>query len=179
MTTNTTKTSKLLTGTQVPALEVKTLDGKTWKLIDRQPENLTLIIFYRGWFCPICKTYLEEIDRHLADFAKLGVKVIAVSGDSQAKAQACQDNWQINNLTIGYAASIQLMRDWGLYLSKGAFEHEPNLFCEPGFFLVKNDGTLYYTAINSGPFGRPSIGEMLGSIEFVLAKKYPIRGTEK
>ncbi|PMB46974.1 alkyl hydroperoxide reductase, partial [Fischerella thermalis CCMEE 5330] len=32
VTTNTTNTTKLLTGTQVPELEVKTLDGKVWKL---------------------------------------------------------------------------------------------------------------------------------------------------
>lgn len=178
MTTNTTMTAKLMTGTQVPELEVKTLDGKLWKLSQQKPQNLTMLIFYRGWFCPICQTYIEDLNNNLKDFAKLGVEVIALSGDSQEKAQQSRDNWGIQQLTIGYEANIDLMRRWGLYISQGAFENEPPLFCEPGLFLVKPDGILYYAAINSAPFGRPQISEILWAIEFVLEKKYPIRGTE-
>ncbi|YAF98833.1 MAG: redoxin domain-containing protein [Nodularia sp. CChRGM 3473] len=42
------------------------------------------MIFYRGWFCPICHNYLAELERLLDDFTKLGVEAIAISGDSQA-----------------------------------------------------------------------------------------------
>ncbi|MBE9192598.1 AhpC/TSA family protein [Gloeocapsopsis crepidinum LEGE 06123] len=168
--------TKLMTGTQIPELEVKTLDGNFWKL--EQKPQFTMIVFYRGWFCPICQSYLTEIANHLEDFANLGVDVIALSGDSREKAQQSQNDWGIQNLTIGYEASIDLMRRWGLYISKGAFENEPPLFCEPGLFLVKPDGILFYAAINSGPFGRPPISEMLSSIDFVLKKNYPVRGTE-
>jgi peroxiredoxin len=63
MTTNTKKTIKLLTGIQVPELEVKTLDGKLWQLSEQKPQNFTLIIFYRGWFCPICHSYLGVAEK--------------------------------------------------------------------------------------------------------------------
>jgi peroxiredoxin len=178
MTTTETKTTKLLTGTHVPELEVKTLDGKLWKLSERKPQNLTMVVFYRGWFCPICRSYLAELERLLEDFTKLGVEAIAISGDSQAAAQKSIQEWGIQNLIIGYEASIDLFRRWGLYISKGAFEKEPPLFCEPGFFLVKPDGTLFYAAVNSAPFGRPSISDMLSAIEFILKKNYPVRGTD-
>ncbi len=178
MMTNTTKTTKLLTGTQVPKLEVKTLDGKVWKLSEQKPQNFTLIIFYRGWFCPICHSYLAEFERLLDDFTKLGVKVIAISGDCQADAQKSIQEWGLQNLTVGYEGSTDLFRSWGLYISKGEFEKEPPLFCEPGFFLVKPDGTLFYAAANSAPFGRPSISDMLSAIEFILNKNYPVRGTD-
>lgn len=179
MTTKTeTMTAKLMTGTQVPELEVKTLAGKLWKISEQKPQNLTMIVFYRGVFCPICHSYLAEIDRLLDDLKQLGVEVIALSGDSQESAQQSKDEWGIQNLTIGYEASLEFMRSWGLYISKGAFENEPSLFCEPGLFLVKPDGILFYAAVNSGPFGRPPISEMLSSIDFVLKKDYPIRGTE-
>lgn len=178
VTTNTTNTTKLLTGTQVLELEVKTLDGKLWKLSEQQPKNFTLIIFYRGWFCPICHNYLAELERLLDDFTKLGVEAIAISGDSQADAQKSITEWGIKNLTVGYEASIDLFRSWGLYISKGAFEKEPPLFCEPGFFLVKPDGTLFYAAVNSAPFGRPPISDMLSAIDFVLPRNYPVRGTD-
>jgi peroxiredoxin len=170
--------NKLLTGQKVRSLEVNTLDGKIWKLSEQKPEKLTLIIFYRGWFCPICKSYGQEINKNIAQFKQLGIEVIYLSGDNQEKAQESQKLWEIDQLTIGYGVSLQTMRDWGVYISKGVKENEPPTFCEPAFFLVKNDGTLYYVSLNSNPFGRPSIQEMLGGIEFLLAKDYPIRGTE-
>jgi hypothetical protein len=40
-----------------------------------------------------------------------------------------------------------------LYLSRGTFENEPPLFCEPGLLLLKPDGTLDYAAMNSASLG--------------------------
>nr|WP_069791714.1 peroxiredoxin-like family protein [Cyanobacterium sp. IPPAS B-1200]OEJ77707.1 alkyl hydroperoxide reductase [Cyanobacterium sp. IPPAS B-1200] len=170
--------NKLLTGKKVPSLEVNTLDGKIWKLSAQKPEKLTLIIFYRGCFCPICKSYGQEINKNIPQFEQLGVKVIYVSGDSHEKAQESQQTWQLDKLPIGYGVSLQTMRDWGVYISEGVQENEPPTFSEPAFFLVKDDGTLYYVGLNSNPFGRPSIQEMLGGIEFLLSNDYPTRGTE-
>ncbi|MBD6621298.1 redoxin domain-containing protein [Komarekiella sp. 'clone 1'] len=104
----TTNTTKLFTGTQVPELAVKTFDGKLWKLSEQQPQNFTLIIFYRGWFCPICHNYLAELERLLDDFTKLGVEAIAISGDSQADAQNSIQEWEIKNLTVGYEGKLLL-----------------------------------------------------------------------
>lgn len=38
----------------VPALEVATVGGGTWKLADQTPENFTMVVFFRGLHCPIC-----------------------------------------------------------------------------------------------------------------------------
>ena len=40
----------------VPALEVETLNG-SWSLADQNPENFTMVVFYRGLHCPICSKY--------------------------------------------------------------------------------------------------------------------------
>ena len=50
------------------------------------------------------------------------------------------------------------------------------LFGEPGLFLIRPDHTVYYQAIQSMPFGRPSFRGMLGGIDFVLENDYPARG---
>ncbi len=46
---------------EVPVLKVKTVNGMKWDLRDQQPENFTLVVFYRGLHCPVCKKYLEEL----------------------------------------------------------------------------------------------------------------------
>ncbi len=53
---------------------------------------------------------------------------------------------------------------------------EPALFSEPGVFIVRPDGTLYYGAVLTMPFARPQFQDLLGAIEFAIAKDYPARG---
>ena len=53
---------------------------------------------------------------------------------------------------------------------------EPALFSEPGLFLVRPDGTLYFGTVQTMPFARPNFREILGALDFVLAKGYPARG---
>ena len=165
----------------VPALEVATLGGGTWRLADRSPEAFTLIVFYRGLHCPICAGYLRDLDRKLQDFADLGVEVIAISGDDEARAQQAKQDWKLESLTIGYGQDLENARDWGLYISTSrgktstGFE-EPALFAEPGLFLVRPDGTLYFGSVQTMPFARPGFAEILKAIAFVKEKDYPARG---
>ena len=53
---------------------------------------------------------------------------------------------------------------------------EPPLFSEPGLFLIRPDGTLYFGTVQTMPFARPTIPEIMGAIDFVIEKKYPARG---
>ena len=178
MSTAQVTSTKLQTGVLAPSLEVQTVGGQVWKLADQHPQNYTMILFYRGLHCPICKQQLGELEQRLEEFRKLGVETLAISGDSQDRAQTTQQEWKIPNVTIGYGLSVESMRRWGLYVSKGASEKEPPLFNEPALFLIKPDRTVAYAVINSGPFGRPHLSDVAEGIDFILKNQYPIRGTE-
>ncbi len=165
----------------VPDLEVETLDGPTWKLAEAKPDNFTMIVFYRGLHCPICSNYMRDLDRKIADFAKRGVEVIAISTDDGGRARDTKDAWGLENTKIGYGISIENARAWGLYISASrgktsAGIEEPPLFNEPGIFLVRPDGTLYAVLTGSMPFARPHFSEILKALDFILEKDYPGRG---
>jgi peroxiredoxin len=162
--------------TKAPELEVKTLDGGTWKLAEQNPEHFTMIVFYRGLHCPVCKGYLGALNGTIEDFRSRGVEVIAISGDTRERAEQSRADWGIENGPIGYGQSIDSMREWGLFVSRAIKENEPELFGEPGLFLIRPDGTVFYESIQSMPFGRPSFQEMRGAIDFVLQNDYPARG---
>ncbi len=68
------------------------------------------------------------------------------------------------------------MRAWGLFVSRSIKDGEPAEFAEPGLFLISPDGTVYYEAVNSMPFGRPQFGDLLQAIDFVTENDYPARG---
>lgn len=159
-----------------PPLTVPLTTGEEWSLHDRTPDHFTLIVFYRGLHCPICKGYARQFQSLLDEFEERGVEVVAVSMDDRERAEQTVDEWSLDRLPVGYGLSEADARRWGLYLSRGVKDAEPGLFSEPGLFLVEPDGTLYYAAVNSMPFGRPDPDELLDGLDFVLKNDYPARG---
>ncbi len=165
----------------VPVLSVPTLTHGDYLLTSDAPQNFTLVVFYRGLHCPICLKYLLELARLHQDFEKRGVKVIAISSDSRDRAQALADKLPSPDLRIGYGLGLTAARQWGLYISTSRGQtsigiEEPPRFSEPGVFIVRPDGTLYYGAVQTMPFARPHFDELLAAIDFALAKNYPARG---
>ena len=165
----------------VPALNVATVGGGTWSLADQSPENFTMVVFYRGLHCPICSKYLGDLNNRAADFEAKGVSIVVLSSDSQERAETAKAEWGLDNLTVGYGVSLETAREWGLYISAGIGTtsigiEEPTLFSEPGLFLVRPDGTLYFGSVQTMPFARPAFGDIAGALDFVLAKNYPARG---
>lgn len=165
----------------VPALELPTLDHGPYALSAQKPMRATLVVFYRGLHCPICFKYLLELGRLREDFEKRGVEVIAISSDTQERARAMADKLGAPQLRVGYDLPLDVARAWGLYVStsRGMTSigiEEPALFSEPGVFIVQADGSLYYGAVQTMPFARPHFDELLGALDFAIAKDYPARG---
>lgn len=161
---------------EVPELIVDTVNGMTWNLRDQQPKNFTMVVFYRGLHCPICKSYLEELNSKIDSFRDKGVNIICISANTESLAEDTTTKWDIEKLTIGYDFSMENAREWDLFVSKGINDKEPKMFFEPALFLIKPDRTLYAASIQSMPFARPNFDDLLKSISFILNEEYPARG---
>jgi peroxiredoxin len=163
-------------GKEVPRLIVDTVNGMMWNLRDQKPENLTLAVFYRGLHSPDCKLYLEELNSKYDEFRERGINIVCLSADSESLSEKTAIEWEVEKLTIGYNFSIEDARLWDLYVSKGMNEDEPDTFFEPGLFLIRPDNTLYAALIQSMPFVRPNLDELLKTIDYILNNDYPARG---
>ena len=165
----------------VPVLDLETLGGARFRLSDQKPEHFTMVVFYRGLHCPVCRRYLTELDGMLDEFTKRGVMVFAASSDTRDRAEKTLADWGLQRLNVGYGLSIDAARQWGLFLSTSrgktsAGIEEPALFSEPGLFLVRADGTLYWSSVSTMPFARPHFTEILTSLDFAIKNNYPARG---
>jgi peroxiredoxin len=165
----------------VPQLNVPTLAHSSFDLQSDSPQNFSLIVFFRGLHCPLCIKYLKELGQLLPDFAQRGVSVIAISSDDQDRAQQMAAKVGFADLRFGYDLPLSVARQWGLYISESIGKtsigvEEPKLFAEPGVFLIKPDQTLYYGAVQTMPFARPSFADLLIAIDFATSKNYPARG---
>lgn len=166
---------------KTPDLTLPLLGGGAFDLGRDGSERGTVVCFYRGLHCPLCATYLKELDRLTPEFATRGVNTVAVSSDGQERAQAMADKIEAANLRVAYDLSLSVARDWGLYISTSRGKtsigiEEPALFSEPGLFLVNPDQTLYYMSVQTMPFVRPHFSELLTAVDFAIDKSYPARG---
>ena len=64
----------------------------------------------------------------------------------------------------------------GLVFSSAIKDSEPARFSEPGLFLIQPNQAMFFESIQSMPWGRPQIDDLLGAIDFVLENDYPARG---
>jgi peroxiredoxin len=159
-----------------PDLTVPLLGGDTYRLADQKPRTFTMVVFFRGLHCPVCRAQLRELDRRLADFEQRGIEVIAVSGETRERATQLADEWRLERLPVAYGLTEDQMRAWGLFISHGISDGEPGVFNEPGLFLISPDHTVYYESILSMPVGRPRVDDLLGGIDYWVAHGYPARG---
>jgi len=163
--------------TAAPPLEVRTVDGGTWRLADQAPESFTVIDFYRGYHCPRCKVHLLDLDHKIPRFAERGCTVIAISMDPEERALKTRDEWGVHQLPLGYGLTEAMARSWGLYISESFQTKETERFSEPGMFLIRPDGTVYSCVYNSTPFYRSHYADVLEGIDMIRHRDYPPRGT--
>ena len=145
------------------------------------PAKFTLMVFYRGLHCPICKGQLSDLESKLPNFEARGVQVAAASCDSRQRAETAKADWNLPNLRLGYGLDIETARGWGLYVSSGrgptsAGIEEPAFFSEPALYLIRADHALYFGSVQTMPFARPKLADVLSAIDLVIAKDYPARG---
>lgn len=168
----------LIPGQPIPSLSVDTLAHGRFELPQAHGENGTLLIFYRGLHCPICIRQMSEFEEKQARLAELGVTSLMVSADGVDKAKDIAQKANVDTARIGYGLSLIQARDaWGLPISSARTgSTEPDFFSEPGHFYVAPDNTLYFGWVQTSPFARPALDDIIGAIAFRLDKNYPPRG---
>ena len=165
----------------VPSLDLPLVGGGTWSLAEQKPENFTMVVFYRGYHCPICSRYLGDLNRKANQFKEKGVNIIVASSDEEERGNLAKEEWGLDQLYVAYGVTFEKGREWGLFISTsigktGAGVIEPDMFIEPGLYMVRPDGPLYFGTVQTMPFARPSFAEILKALGMVLERDYPARG---
>jgi len=170
-------THKLTPDTQAPALSLPLVGGGTWTLADHSPKNFTMVVFYRGLHCPVCKGYISKLNGLVDAAAEAGVTVVAASMDPQDRAEQAKSEWGLDKLDVAYGLTRADVKNWGLYFSTSIKEAENDQFAEPGLFWVRPDGRLYLIDISNMPWSRPDVEFLLSKVQFAMDNNYPARGT--
>lgn len=170
-------THKPKSGERLPEITVPKLGGDEMRLgVPMDDHDWQMVVIYRGKHCPICKTYLSELERVAPEFAKAGVGIVAVSGDPEDRARSFTDEIGVS-FPVGYDLTVDQMWALGLYVSEPRSEKETDRpFAEPGVFVINADGLLQVVDISNAPFARPDLAGLAKGLKFIRDNDYPIRG---
>lgn len=167
-------------GEPFPEIKVPKLGGGTLQLGEASDGyDWQMIVVYRGKHCPICTRYLREVSEVIASLKDLRIEVVAVSADSEARAQD-----QIAEVSpdypVGYGLTMEQMQALGLYISSprhGIYVEGP--FAEPALFVVNEDRELRMVDISNVPFLRPQLPSLLSGLKFMrgMTETFPANGT--
>ncbi len=170
-------TSKLHPGQRFLPVSFKQLGGADFTFGAMDTWQALFVI--RGQHCPICKSYLSEIEQRREALAALGVSVAAVSADSEAQTRITAEASRVN-FPLLYGMEEATMHRLGLYVTEPrSAEETDHRFPEPALFVVNPQGVLHLVEIANAPFLRPDLGRLVRGLGFIIEQAYPIRGTVK
>ncbi len=78
----------LAVGAEVPEATLMTSSGDSFSLRDEATKQPTVIIFYRGGWCPYCTEHLAEIQGVEKQLVDLGFRILAISPDLSGALEA-------------------------------------------------------------------------------------------
>ena len=84
-------------GELIPSTPLQTIEGKPIDILDTIKRKPTLLIFYRGSWCPYCNTHLGELKTIESKLIDLGFQIVAISPDLPANL-----NTSVKDLKLDY-----------------------------------------------------------------------------
>src|SRR5882724_440098 len=86
------KVQPLAKGVAVPDVTLRTVDGKSFALKTETSAKPTVIIFYRGGWCPYCNAHLADVQKAEKDLLAMGYQILAISPDTAKALRSTMDD---------------------------------------------------------------------------------------
>ena len=153
----------LLVDASIPDLQLTTTDRETFDLNAAMAKKPTLLIFYRGGWCPFCNIHLAELQTIQDDLLEMGCQIIAISVDRPEKLVESQQEHQLTYTLLSDSAAVAI-RAFGLAYKvsnasannlkannmdiEKASAQTHHILPVPAAYIIGTDGVIKFEYIN-------------------------------
>jgi peroxiredoxin len=150
--------SPLLIGENIPMATLMDASGKNFDLNKAVAAKPTILIFYRGGWCPFCSKQLSGLQEIVPELQKQGYQLIAVSTDKPEGLMHSAAKEKLS-YTLLSDADLNLSKQFGIAFKapEGYWEMLPKttggqntdlLLPVPSVFILDQKGTIRFEHIN-------------------------------
>ena len=147
-------------GEKMPAALVQTVEGTDLDLTAALAQKPTLLVFYRGSWCPYCNKHLAALAGIEPQLLELGYQIIAVSPDEAKGLQAMTEKNHLNYRLLSDHAmnaasafgvafrvdekTIKAYTGYGVALTPVPGEPDARWLPVPAVFIIGRDGIVKF-----------------------------------
>lgn len=172
----------LLNGQTAPFTTLNTADGSPVSLKALTMQKPSIVIFYRGGWCPYCNRQLAELKDIEQDLVDLGYQVLAISPESPARLQEQKLETEFA-VTLLSDESLDTIRGFGigfyvpdetsaLYKEKMNVDltkdqNARSVLPAPAVFILDTEGLVQFSYVNPNYRVRPSADLILSAAKLL------------
>lgn len=167
-------------GDNVPEITFTTADNKKETLASYYKKQPVVIIFYRGYWCPVCNKHLTEFAQKAKQIEATGAKLIAISSESYDNVTKTKEQTGANFTIFSDAdGSIRKAFDVNFKVTEeyqemiqdklkaSIVETNANKQAElpvPATFIIDKSGKIVYKQFNPDYKIRASVEDILNNL---------------
>lgn len=167
----------LVAGDAAPEVTMKTADGNSISLKSLYSVKPVVVIFYRGYWCPVCNKYLSAFSERAAEIEMAGAKVVAVTPETYENSEVTRSNTGIDftiisdadgaimnafdvnfDVTEAYQTKIQDKFDASIAETNASKEA---VLPVPATFIIDTEGKIVYRQFDPDYKNRASVVQIL------------------
>ena len=148
-------------GDLFPALTLALTGDGTLRLPDDLAGHFSVILCYRGAWCPYCNAQLRAFQRSLDRFAEIGILVAALSVDGEATTQNLIAKHGLQ-FPIGHSADARAVA-----AATGAFVNDDPVYLQSTGFILDPSSRVVLSVYSSGAIGQLVPGDVIGLVRYL------------
>lgn len=166
--------SPMLNGETLPEAVLKAPDGSEHNLREVLKQKPSVVLFYRGGWCPFCNAHLAEIQEVQNEVVNLGYQIIAISPDSPKNLQATDEKQELayslysdadGKLTKAIGIAFKSPDKYSGMLSEKSDGLNDGFLPVPSVFVTDTNGKIAFEYINPDYKTRLSGGLLLAVLK--------------
>ena len=171
--------SPLLVGESVPEVSLASVAGSAVQLTQLVRKQPTILLFYRGGWCPYCNTQLASVQLIEAKLKAAGYQIVAISPDTPENLRASVDKNLLSYSLLSdspmkaaqlFGLAYQAPDNYKGIVAKASDNVNPGLLPVPAVYIVDKQGVIQFSYVAPN-FKQRISGAVLLAVAEALAKE--------
>lgn len=154
----------LLVGSTLPESMLRDVQGNELSSGQIFTDKPTVLIFYRGSWCPYCSKHMSAIAKLEPELLEMGFQIIGVTPDSPEKIEKFEDKKKLNYtvysdskmefadaMGLGFTLDEKTLKNyktWGINLEKASGGETHHRLPVPAVYILNQEGVVTFSYVN-------------------------------